>query len=160
MQKLYNFEQILKKFIILKNMNASIDFGEIRPNTKIFQEIQNPIKSQIGDNFSWKSRLVHWCTEFQLDVSKRLWIIVVWKVENRIHIPTQTPSGRQLKITFLDISGYSECSDRNISIFFRESGFPYCFLTDFKKLCIWRSMMLNCCFLFVDKSKLKHSMSR
>ena len=33
-------------------MNASIDFGEIRPNTKIFQEIQNPIKSQIGDNFS------------------------------------------------------------------------------------------------------------
>ena len=29
--------------------------------------------------------LLHWCSKFQLDISSRLWVIEVWKVENQAH---------------------------------------------------------------------------
>ena len=57
--------------------------------------------------------LLHWCAQFQLDISSRLWGIVVWKVKSRTHTP-----GHQLKIIFLEVSDYSEYSVSTISIFF------------------------------------------
>ena len=59
--------------------------------------------------------LLYGCTKFYIDISNRLWVIGVWNVENHTHTHI---SGRQLKITFLDILHYSEYSDTNISIFF------------------------------------------
>ena len=56
------------------------------------------------------------CTEFQLDISNRLWIIVVWKLESRSH--THTYIRMPVKIIFLDVLDHSEYSDTNISIFF------------------------------------------
>ena len=67
--------------------------------------------------------------QFHIDISSRLWVIGVSNVENRTHTHTRThahtgtrtrthTSGRQLKITFLDVLDYSEYSDTNISKFF------------------------------------------
>ena len=57
------------------------------------------------------------CTKIFQDISSRLWIIGVWKVENRTHTRT---SGNQLKIAFLDVLDYSEYFDTDILIFFHE----------------------------------------
>ena len=64
--------------------------------------------------------LLHWHTKFHIDISSRLWVIGISDVENRTHTYTRTlahthTSGRQLKITFLDVSDYSEYSDTKIS---------------------------------------------
>ena len=66
--------------------------------------------------------LLHWRTNFYIDISSRLWVIGVSNVENRTHTHTRThahththTSERQLKITFLDVLDYSEYSDTNIS---------------------------------------------
>ena len=82
--------------------------------------------------------LLHWCTKFHIDISSRLWVIGVWNIENwthkhsRTHAHTHThTSGRQLKITFLDVLDYSEYSDTNISnIFFLRK---HSFLTEEEK---------------------------
>ena len=59
--------------------------------------------------------LLHWCTKFHIVISSRLWVIRLWNVENQIHTHTHThTSGLQLRITFLDVLGYSEYSDTNI----------------------------------------------
>ena len=57
--------------------------------------------------------LLLWCTKFHIDIWSRLWVIGLWNVENQIHTHTHT-SGRQLKITFLDVLDYSEYLDTNI----------------------------------------------
>ena len=79
--------------------------------------------------------LLYWCTKFHIDISSRWYFIGVWNIKNRTHTHTCThahtrthvhththahthASGRQLKMTFLDILDYSEYSDTNISIFF------------------------------------------
>ena len=61
------------------------------------------------------------CTIFHIDTSSRLWVIGVWNIENQTHTHKRThthTSGRQLKITFLDVLDYSEYSDTYISKFF------------------------------------------
>ena len=58
--------------------------------------------------------LLHWRTKFHIDISSRLWVIGVSNVENQTHTHTRThthKSGCQLKITFLDVLGYSAYSD-------------------------------------------------
>ena len=102
--------------------------------------------------------LLHWCTKFIIDISSRLWVIGVWNIENRTHMHTRVhTSGRQLKITFLDVLDYSEYSDANISKFFFsrkhsflnkeaktcEPGFRYCFLIGFTKFFFWESILLD-----------------
>ena len=62
--------------------------------------------------------LLYWRTKFHIDISSRLWVIGVSNVENRTHTHTRKhahTSGRQLKITFLDVLDYSEYSDTSIS---------------------------------------------
>ena len=66
--------------------------------------------------------LLHCCTKFQLDISSRLWIIVVWKLKSQAHTHTRTrththTSGCQLKIIFLDVLDYSEYSHTNTAMF-------------------------------------------
>ena len=56
-------------------------------------------------------------------ISNRLWVIVetlkIGNIHTHGHTHTHThTSGRQLKITFLDVLDYSEYSDTNISNFF------------------------------------------
>ena len=62
---------------------------------------------------------LYWRTEFQIYISSRLSVIGVSTLKiGHIHTHARThthTSGRQLKITFLDVLDYSEYSDTNIS---------------------------------------------
>ena len=63
--------------------------------------------------------LLHWRTKFHIDISS-LYELSGFQTLKIGHTRTHThTSGRQLKITFLDVLDYSEYSDTNISkIFF------------------------------------------
>ena len=123
MTELDNFEKLLKKLKIWKNLNA----GRVLGRKLVFSESlsyhvlfsKNSKSHKITNQASIVMKIVtikelwllHWCTKFHIDISSRLWVIGVWNIENRTHTHT---SGRQLKMTFLDVCDYSECSETNI----------------------------------------------
>ena len=141
------FREKFKKFKISKNLNAVIDFGQIRCIifVCIFRTIaqnlrksellyqrhfsKNPKSHKISDcALIWMristikgAWLLHCCTKFQFDISSRLRIIVVWKLESRARTHIHT-FGHQLKIILLDVLDHSDYSDTNISnIFFHQN---------------------------------------
>ena len=62
--------------------------------------------------------LLHWCTKFHIDISRHLWVIGVWIVENRTHTHTHTYIRTPAKNDISHVLDYSEYSDTNISNFF------------------------------------------
>ena len=60
--------------------------------------------------------LLHWCTKFQLDISSRLWVIGVWKVENRAHAHIHTHTHTHTH-THIQTSAENHISNTNVSKF-------------------------------------------
>ena len=148
LQKLDNFEQIFKKFKIKKSKGFNrfwrnsipkvgwciifvFSFRTIAQFLQKLELLQTFFKKfykshKISNRWSIFMKIVkiegawllHWCTKSQSDISRCSWVIVVYwsKVKNRIYTHIN-----QLKITFLDVSEYSQYSDSNISIFFTKA---------------------------------------
>ena len=100
-------------------------FVQVRQFRANFQKIQNPIKFQIGHQFVWKLLWLKGsdCLTGVPNFNSISWAVcdLYWfekfKVKRaRRHTHTHT-SGRQLKITFLDVLDYSDYSVTNISKF-------------------------------------------
>ena len=119
LHKLDNWEQISKIFKISKTLNALINFRQIHTKgpwliyhicvrftkiTPILRQLElhrhfskNSKSHKITNRVSIVLkivtinglRLLHYCIEFHIDISSRLWVIRIWKVENRTHTHTR-----------------------------------------------------------------------
>ena len=100
--------RILRKLELPRPFFKNSKFHKITNRTSIIMKIVT-IKGL------W---LLYWRTKFHIDISSHLWVIGISNVENRTHTHTRAhahTSGRQLKITFLEVLDYSEYSDTNIT---------------------------------------------